>query len=138
MCQGIPPRESAPAAPAGEGATILVADDEAPLRQAVVEILRSAGYQVFEAKTAHDGVEIAERLPGMLDILLTDVVMPGLSGPELARRISERHPGVHVVYMSGYAEGFPEGDLPRNSAFLQKPFRFATLLEQLKLIQRKA
>lgn len=121
----------------GDGVTVLVADDETPLRQAVVEILRSTGYTVFEAQTATDAVDIAERRIKKLDILLTDVLMPGLRGPELARLVSQRHPGVHVVYMSGYAEGLPEMQLPPNSAFLQKPFRFATLLEQLKLVQRK-
>lgn len=69
--------------------------------------------------------------------MLTDVVMPGLRGPELAQLVANRHPQVRVVFMSGYAEGFPETQLPPNSAFLQKPFRFATLLEQLKLVQRK-
>ena len=122
----------------GDGVTILVADDEVPLRQAVVEILRSTGYTVFEAETALDAVEIAEQRVPKLDVLLTDVVMPGLRGPELANRVSERHPGVHVLYMSGYAEGLPETQLPPNSTFLQKPFRFATLLEQLRLVRRKA
>jgi signal transduction histidine kinase/CheY-like chemotaxis protein len=131
-----------PAAKAAEpledagGATVLVADDEASLRHAVVEILRSSGYKVLEAQTAPEAVEIAEQHSGKLDILLTDIVMPGLRGPELARRVTEIHPGIHVIYMSGYAEGFPEAQLPPNSTFLQKPFRFATLLEQLKLVRR--
>ena len=116
----------------------MVADDEVPLRQAVVEVLRSSGYTVFEAQTALEAAEIAEKRVGKLDVLLTDVVMPGLRGPDLARRVSARHPSVHVLYMSGYAEGLPEMQLPPNSAFLQKPFRFATLLERLKLVQRKA
>jgi two-component system, cell cycle sensor histidine kinase and response regulator CckA len=107
------------------------------LRQAVVEILRSTGYTVFEAQTATDAANIAEHRIKRLDILLTDVLMPGLRGPELARLVLQRHPGVRVVYMSGYAEGLPEMQLPPNSAFLQKPFRFATLLERLKLVQRK-
>ena len=104
----------------------------------MVEISRSAGYTVFEAQSALEAAEIAERSVAKLDVLLTDVVMPGLRGPDLARRVSERHPDVHVLYMSGYAEGLPETQLPPNSAFLQKPFRFATLLERLKLVQRKA
>ena len=134
-----PARESADSVQfSGDGITVLVADDEVPLRQAVVEILRSSGYTVFEAETALEAVEIAEQRVAKLDVLLTDVVMPGLRGPELARRVSERHPGVHVLYMSGYAEGLPETQLPPNSTFLQKPFRFATLLEQLRLVRRKA
>ncbi len=63
--------------------------------------------------------------------------MPGLRGQELARRVAKIHPEVRVVCMSGYAEGFPETQLPVNSTFLQKPFRFATLLEQLKLVRRR-
>jgi signal transduction histidine kinase/CheY-like chemotaxis protein len=122
----------------GSGETILVADDETALRHAVVEILRSSGYKALEAQTATEALEMANQHAGKLDILLTDVVMPGLRGPELARRVTQTHPDIRVVYMSGYAEGFPETQLPENSAFLQKPFRFATLLEQLKLIRRKA
>lgn len=131
-------KTSGPISASGGGVTILVADDETHLRQAVVEILRSTGYTVFEAQTAMEAANIAEQSVKKLDILLTDVVMPGLRGPELARRVSQRHPGVRVVYMSGYAEGLPEMQLPLHCAFLQKPFRFATLLEQLKLVQRKS
>ncbi len=132
------PKTPEPAQVAQGQVTILVADDEAPLRQAVVEILRSAGYIVFEAPTALDAVSMADKQIERLDILLTDVLMPGLRGPELASRVAQFHPHVQVIYMSGYAEGLPEMQLPPNSAFLQKPFRFATLLEQLKLVRRKA
>jgi hypothetical protein len=66
------------------------------------------------------------------------VFIVGCGGTHFMRLVSEQHPGVRVVYMSGYAEGLPEMQLPPHSAFLQKPFRFATLLEQLKLVQRKA
>jgi two-component system cell cycle sensor histidine kinase/response regulator CckA len=64
--------------------------------------------------------------------------MPVMRGPELARRITKIRPHIRVIYMSGYAEGLPETELPPNSTFLQKPFRFATLLEQLKLVRRRA
>jgi two-component system cell cycle sensor histidine kinase/response regulator CckA len=122
----------------GAGATILVVDDEIALRHAVVEILRTSGYTVLEADTAAQALEIAREQFGRLDVLLTDIVMPGLRGPELARRVTQIHPQIQVVYMSGYAEGFPEAQSPPNSIFLQKPFRFATLLEQLKLVRRRA
>jgi two-component system cell cycle sensor histidine kinase/response regulator CckA len=121
----------------GGGATILVADDEPALRHAVVEILRASGYKVFEAQTVPDALEIAEQHLGELDVLLTDIVMAVLRGPERARRVTKIHPDIRVVYMSGYAEGFSEAELPANSVFLQKPFRFATLLEQLKLVRRR-
>jgi len=125
-------------ADSGGGGTVLVADDEAALRNTIVEILRSSGYNVLESQSAEDALEIARRNAGKIDILLTDIVMPGLRGPELARRVQDIQPDVKVVFMSGYAEGLPEAALPPNSAFLQKPFRFATLLEQLKLIRRRA
>ena len=122
---------------AAEGGAILLVDDEAALRQAVAEILRTSGYQVFEAQTASEAVEIAREKKNDIDILLTDIVMPGLRGTELARQVTELHPQIQVVYMSGYAEGFSDTELPPHSTFLQKPFRFATLLEQLKLLRRK-
>jgi CheY-like chemotaxis protein len=106
----------------GDGATILVVDDEVALRHAVAEILRSSGYNVLEAETATRALEVAREQRAQLDILLTDIVMPGLRGPELARRVTQIHPQIHVVYMSGYAEGFPEAQLPPNSIFLQNHF----------------
>jgi PAS domain S-box-containing protein len=137
--QGAAPTDNSPAvttAHSGSDATILIADDESALRHAIVEILRSNGYKVLEAESSTHALEIARQHRGQLDILLTDIVMPGLRGPELARRVAKVHPEVQIVYMSGYAEGFPEAQLPAHSTFLQKPFRFATLLEQLKLIRR--
>ena len=69
--------------------------------------------------------------------LLTDVLMPGLRGPELARQVAELHPGIHLVYMSGFASGFLDSPIPADTGFLQRPFRLATLGEQLKLVPRK-
>jgi PAS domain S-box-containing protein len=126
------------ASESGIDATILIADDESALRHALAEILRSSGYKVLEAESSTEALEMARQHRGQLDILLTDIVMPGLRGPELARRVAKVHPEVQIVYMSGYAEGLPEARLQANSTFLQKPFRFATLLEQLKLVRRKA
>lgn len=80
---------------------------------------------------------MARRHSGKIDVLLTDIVMPGLRGPELARQVLQLHPGIPVIYMSGYAEDFPETQLPANSIFLRKPFRFATLLEQLTILRHK-
>ena len=125
-------------AESGIGRTILIADDESALRHAIVEILRSSGYKVLEAETSTMELGIARQKCGQLGILLRGVVIPGLRGPELARHVAQAHPEVQIVYMSGYAEGLPEAQLPANSTFLQKPFRFATLLEQLKLVRRKA
>lgn len=121
----------------GQGVTILVADDQAALRHAVVEILRTSGYTVIESESSTEALELASTHKDTIDVLLTDIVMPGLRGPELASRVTESHPETQVVYMSGYAEGFSEAELPANAVFIQKPFRFATLLEQLKLMRRR-
>jgi PAS domain S-box-containing protein len=118
--------------------TIALADDETPLRLPLAEFLRIAGHHVLDSHDPLDVLEMARRHKGGIDVLLTDIVMPGLRGTELARQLAELHPGIQVIYMSGYAEGFPETQIPEGATFLQKPFRFATLLEQLKLIQRKS
>ena len=70
-------------------------------------------------------------------MLLTDVVIPGLREQELAQQVAELHPGIHVIYMSGSAPGFLDTPIPSDAGFRQKPFRFASLLEQLKLVPRR-
>jgi len=107
------------------------------LRQALAEFLRITGYRVMDSHNALDVLEMARRHQGCIDVLLTDIVMPELRGTDLARQVAELFPEIQVIYMSGYAAGFPETQIPSDATFLQKPFRFATLLEQLKLIQRK-
>jgi two-component system cell cycle sensor histidine kinase/response regulator CckA len=118
--------------------TILLVDDEVALRLAVAEYLRSAGHLVLESQSALDALELARHHSSPIDILLTDVVMPQLRGPELARQVQDLQPNIHVIYMSGYAESGMDHEIPPEAAFLQKPFRFATLAEQLKLVPRKA
>jgi FixJ family two-component response regulator len=77
-------------------------------------------------------------IPDRSTFSVTDVVMPEIRGAELARRVEELHPNIHVIYMSGYAEGGMDRAIPREAAFLEKPFRFATLTEQLRLLLRRA
>lgn len=117
--------------------TVLLADDEAALRGAIAEYLRTTGQNVLESHSSHDALEQARSYPGQIDVLLTDIVMPGLRGPDLAKQVSELRPGIHVIYISGYAEGLPEAQVPPGAVFLQKPFRFSMLGEQLKLMPRK-
>ena len=118
-------------------ATILLADDEAALRHAVAEILRQTGYTVFEADTALDALAVAECHAGEIDVLLTDIVMPGRRGTDLATQVRTLRPDIKVIYMSGYAEGISETQLLDNTQYLQKPFRFATLLNMLRLTLHK-
>jgi len=77
-------------------------------------------------------------IPARSTFSVTDVVMPEIRGPELARQVQEVHANIHVIYMSGYAEGGMDQAIPPEAAFLQKPFRFATLTEQLRLLLRRA
>ena len=109
--------------------TVLVVDDEAGVRQLASTMLRRSGYKVVEA---HDGNE-AERVSGAYDgdinVLLTDIVMPGVRGPELARRLRAARPSLRVVYMSGFRDAEPLADVEQGEAvFLEKPFLRAALL----------
>jgi two-component system cell cycle sensor histidine kinase/response regulator CckA len=92
---------------------------------------------VLDSHSSLEALEIARRYKEHLDVLVTDVVMPGIRGTDLRRRVSELHPGIRVIYMSGYAPGFLDEPIPAVASFPQKPFRFASLIEQLKLVPRK-
>lgn len=122
---------------AAERLTILLADDEPSLRAAIAEYLRGAGHYVLESQSAYDALELARSESRAIDVLLTDIVMPGLRGTELANRVQELRPDVHVIYISGYAQSLPEAKIPKGATFLQKPFPLASLAEQLKLVSRK-
>ena len=115
-----------------EIATVLLVDDEAALVHAIGEFLRECGYIVLDAFSSQDALDLAREHPAIIDVLITDVVMPGLRGPELHRQIVELQPNIQVLFMSGYAEGLPDMKLPDGALFLQKPFRFAALLDSLR------
>jgi hypothetical protein len=110
--------------------TVLVADDEAALRSAAVRVLRAGGYEVLEAGNGEDALAVAATHGRRVDVLLTDVVMPGMGGVELAARAAARDPAIRVVYMSGYPQSHLEavGGLAGGHAFLDKPFGLDTLL----------
>lgn len=137
VASAVAPSRAPVAAEARAGLTVLLADDEPSLRAAIAEYLRSAGHHVLESQSSDDALELARTHCGSIDLLITDIVMPGLRGTELAERVMECCPDVHVIYISGYAQHLPEAEVPPGAAFLQKPFRFASLTEQLKLVPRK-
>ena len=114
--------------------TVLVVEDEDGVRAPVRRILVAHGYRVLEASDGPSAIEIAEHHAGKIDLLLTDVVMPGMNGGELARRLRLLRPGIRVVFMSGYsAEAVAtHGVLSPGAAFLQKPFSVEELLERLR------
>ena len=117
--------------------TILVVEDEAPLRVVIRKILQRGGYQVLEAQRGDEALEIIRRHTGPLDLLLTDVIMPGgLNGPELADHFARLRPHTPIIFMSGYTDGLLKfGELESGDpTFLQKPFTSTALLEQVRAV----
>jgi two-component system cell cycle sensor histidine kinase/response regulator CckA len=111
--------------------TILLAEDEALLRELGETILRQAGYNVVTAPDPQELLSLVKNYAEQIDLLLTDVVMPGLSGEELAHRARARWPRIRVLYMSGYSNEELES-LLRDASFLQKPFTPAELMAKVK------
>ncbi len=114
--------------------TILFVEDEQSVRQLVAEYLRGTGYQVIEASDAEQALEFVGAHRGTIDILITDVVMPRLSGPELATQLGAKRPGMKVLYVSGYTDDtvFRHGVLEGGVAFLQKPFNLKSLGQKIR------
>ena len=101
--------------------TVLLAEDEPLLRELGETILTQAGYRVLTAPNSDSLKALLAEYSGTIDLLLTDVIMPGISGPELVRLVRQSRPKIRVLYMSGYADDEIE-DLDRDAGFLQKPF----------------
>jgi DNA-binding response OmpR family regulator len=120
--------------PEAPPATILVVEDEEEVRALARDVLEMNGYAVLEALDVADATRLAETHPGPIHLLITDVVMPGARGPELARRLRARRPDLRVLCMSGYpesAEGRVEGEAGWN-AWLQKPFTPDGLMRKVR------
>jgi two-component system, cell cycle sensor histidine kinase and response regulator CckA len=109
--------------------TVLVVDDEPGVRHLASAMLRRAGYTVMEAADGVEAERLAETHEGTIDVLLTDIVMPGARGPEVAERLRTIRPAIRVIYMSGFRDTSPLGDVERGEAlFVQKPFLRSALL----------
>src|SRR3989449_2371546 len=118
-----------PGAPVRRAATVLIAEDEEAVRELASEFVSSAGYTVLTAKDGMEALAIAERSDGPIHLLITDVVMPKMRGPELAKRLKVLHPDLRIVYMSGYLEyNSGNGQFLEEGFFLQKPFSRNTLV----------
>lgn len=124
---------AAQGAESAQGATILLVEDEAPLLQLQRRTLERAGYRVLVAGSGKQALDLLESFEEVIDLLLTDVVMPGMGGPELATAVTRMWPGTRVLYMSGYPADVvtARGELPSNSAYLQKPFTASELVSQV-------
>jgi signal transduction histidine kinase/CheY-like chemotaxis protein len=127
---------SAPTEPAGKDATatVLVAEDEDGVRQLAVETLERRGYRVLAAASGEEALKIAGAHDGTIHLLLSDVVMPGMKGPELAERLRAIRPGIRVLLMSGYAADVVTPSDLKEASLLSKPFAPATLLKAVRQI----
>jgi two-component system, cell cycle sensor histidine kinase and response regulator CckA len=113
--------------------TILVVEDDDGVRDLTCEILRRHGYQLLEASNGNEALSIAGGRQSPIHLLLTDVVMPALRGPELAQRLRTLHPETRVIFISGYAGKDDQEDVTRQGApFLQKPFAAETVLRKVR------
>jgi CheY-like chemotaxis protein len=119
---------------ANPGGTILVAEDDHALRTLTERVLLSAGYKVLSARSGSHALEIAKDHPGGIDLTISDVVMPDLSGPEFVERLRRARPEVKVLFVSGYTddEVMKRGVLAGETAFLQKPFAPEHLLQKIR------
>jgi PAS domain S-box-containing protein len=116
--------------------TVLLVEDEAMLRRAAREILELQGYQVLSAAGGHEAAQAAGRHAGPIHLLLTDVVMPEMSGPAVAARLATARPDMKVLYMSGYTDGAiaHHGVLEPGVAYLSKPFTIDSLTAKVRAV----
>jgi PAS domain S-box-containing protein len=118
----------------GSGTIVLVEDDDA-LRAALARKLRAIGYQVFDCAVGAAAISACEAHAGPVHLLVTDVVLPGMTGPEIARRLGDRYPALRVLYMSGYTDTTAYKDVPVGEAtFLQKPFTPDALAAKVRAV----
>ncbi|HWE26883.1 MAG TPA: response regulator, partial [Polyangia bacterium] len=124
--------------PRGAGQTLLVVEDDESVCEFVCLVLRGAGYEILAAGDGDEALRVGAAHGGHIDLLVTDIVMPNRNGRSLAEELRARHPGLRVMYMSGYPgdtlqryDGIPAGD-----AFLQKPFTREELFRKVADVLR--
>jgi CheY-like chemotaxis protein len=119
--------------------TILVVDDEPDVRDLVREILEGKGYHILEAQDAEEALRAAGTHPDRIHLLLTDVVMPGMNGRELATRLTQQRPDMKVLYMSGFTFALDQHDMAQagpglepGSPIIAKPFSAESLTQKVR------
>lgn len=136
--EGTAERHAPPSARAAVGGTetILLVEDEESVRQLVRETLECKGYKVIDAENGEGGISAAVRHAGKIDLVITDVVMPGMGGREMAEEVVKARPNTKVLYLSGYAEDaiLNEDGIDNAAAFLQKPFTLQNLSRKVREI----
>jgi two-component system cell cycle sensor histidine kinase/response regulator CckA len=128
-----PQEDKRPAIVRGTG-VILVVDDEPALGAITQRILQRAGYTVHLARSGEEAVRLADSLPGTLDLLLSDVIMPEMSGPDVASALRARDPALRVMFVSGHSGDIliNYGVQERDYAFMAKPFSIPDLTQKVK------
>jgi len=121
--------------PGGDEMILVVEDDRLVLRN-TVRTLRARGYQVLAATGASEALEIFKEAKDSLHLVLTDVVMPGMNGKQLADDLRKQKPAISIIFMSGYAEDLiaQRGVIPAGIDFIEKPFTARTLLNRIRVV----
>ena len=116
--------------------TVLLVEDEDAVRRFIAEALRRRGYRVIEAADGDQAIDTAHRYVGEIHLLVADLVMPGMTGRELARFLTHERPGLRVLFISGYSDqrAEPRGSEAASEAFLQKPFTAVVLARQVRQV----
>ncbi len=123
---------AAPVPEIGAGKTVLVIEDDDSVRAMTRRMLSRSGFSVIEARNAGEALMIAEKRATRIHFLLSDVVMPGIPGPIIARRLRAMRPELKVLFMSGYPDALRAADLEEcAAAYLRKPFTRAELISKL-------
>jgi CheY-like chemotaxis protein len=114
--------------------TVLVVEDDASLRRLVVQMLTNGGFEVMAAGAAPDGLSLVRERRGALDLAILDIVMPGMSGLDLASDLDREYPGLKILYISGYVGSLAADALSRRTPdrVLLKPFTEPELLERVR------
>ena len=120
----------------GGDETILLVEDEAVVRDLILTILQEQGYTMLEAQQGDEALALAQQHPAPIHLLLTDVVMPGMSGRELAEQLQQLRPELKVLFMSGYTDDavVRHGLLTAQVEFLAKPFSPLGLVAKVRLV----
>ncbi len=111
---------------------VLLVEDEAMVREITTQVLENAGYCVLESSSPREALDLARMRKGKVDLLLTDVVMPGMNGFELADKLRDLKPGLVTIFMTGYAEADARKQVRASATMhIQKPFTIALLLARI-------
>jgi len=131
---------SSASAAGGGTETLLVVENEAPIRSLLSQGLERLGYTVLSAESGDVALALVQQHTGPIALVITDVVMPDMSGPELVRRLGAARPGLRTLFMSGYADDAlgAENELPADVNFIQKPFSPTALARRVREILDRA